>query len=200
MIYEFEGVTPIVHESSFVHPQACVLGDVIIGKDVYIGPFATLRGDFGSIEIKDGCNVQESCTVHMFPGVKVVLEESAHIGHGAIVHGAHIGRNAMVGMNAVVMDDVDVGEESIIGALAMVKAEMRIPPRSLVVGNPAKIIKQVSEDMVKWKTMGTEIYQALPKRMQAGLKESQASSKDQWRHFNPIEDHEYQIWKKSRKG
>ncbi len=162
MFFEFEGYIPVVHPTAFVHPQAVVTGNVIIGAEVYIGPGAALRGDWGSIVIEDGCNVQENCTLHMFPGLGVRLEESAHIGHGAVIHGAAIGRNAMVGMNAVVMDRAEVGAESIIGALAFVKAEMQIPPRSLVVGNPARILRQVSDQMLAWKTEGTRLYRQLP--------------------------------------
>lgn len=153
---------PVVHPSAFVHPQAAVTGNVVIGKDVYIGPGAALRGDWGGIVIEDGCNVQENCTVHMFPGVTVRLMEGAHIGHGAIIHGATIGRNVLVGMNSVIMDEVEVGDESIIGALSFVAANTKIPPRSLVVGNPGKVIKQVSDDMIAWKTKGTQLYQTLP--------------------------------------
>jgi carbonic anhydrase/acetyltransferase-like protein (isoleucine patch superfamily) len=109
MIYEFNGFRPVIHESSFIHPQAAVTGNVIIGRDVYVGPGAAIRGDWGKIVIEDGCNVQENCTIHMFPGVTVLLRESAHIGHGAIIHGADIGRNCLVGMNAVIMDEVEIG-------------------------------------------------------------------------------------------
>ena len=171
MIYSFKGFVPVVDPSAFVHPQATVTGDVRIGKDVYIGPGAAIRGDWGTIIIKDGGNVQENCTIHMFPGKTVVLEESAHIGHGAIIHGAAIGRNVLVGMNAVLMDDVVVEEESIIGALAFVRAGEKIPRRSLVVGNPAKIVKQVSDEMIAWKTEGTKIYQGLPKDLRDTLQE-----------------------------
>ena len=167
MIYAFKGFIPVVHPSAFVHPQAVITGNVIIGKDVYIGPGAALRGDWGGIEIADGCNVQENCTIHMFPGVTVRLEESAHIGHGAIIHGAHIGRNCMIGMNAVIMDDVHIGEESIVGALSFISANTQIPRRSLVVGNPGKVIKEVSDEMIAWKTKGTALYQALPQEMRA---------------------------------
>ncbi len=165
MIYSFKGFVPVVHESSFVHPQAAVTGNVIIGRDVYIGPGAALRGDWGGIIIEDGCNVQENCTVHMFPGVTVLLKAGAHIGHGAIIHGATIGRNCLVGMNSVIMDNVDLGDECIVGALTFIKADEKIPARSLVAGNPGKIIKQVSDEMIAWKTAGTRLYQSLPKDM-----------------------------------
>jgi carbonic anhydrase/acetyltransferase-like protein (isoleucine patch superfamily) len=162
MVYSFKGFIPVIHESSFVHPQAAVTGNVIIGKDCYIGPGAAIRGDWGEIILEDGCNVQENCTVHMFPSKTIVLKAGAHIGHGAIVHGANIGKNCLVGMNAVLMDDVDLGDESIVGALAFVKAGMKIPPRSLLVGNPAEIIRTVSDEMLDWKTKGTQLYQKLP--------------------------------------
>lgn len=170
MFYEFKGFVPVVHPSSFVHPQAVVTGNVIIGKDVYIGPCAALRGDWGGIIIEDGCNVQENCTVHMFPGVTVLLKEGAHIGHGAVIHGATIGRNVLVGMNSVIMDNVEIGDECIIGALSFIKAHEIIPRRSLVVGNPARIIKEVSDDMIEWKTKGTQIYQNLPQELYTSLK------------------------------
>lgn len=165
MFYSFKRFIPVVHPSAYVHPQAVVTGNVVIGKDVYIGPGAALRGDWGGIEIHDGCNVQENCTIHMFPGVTVVLEAGAHIGHGAIIHGARVGANCMVGMNAVVMDEVELGEGSIVGALSFVPAKMKVPPRSLLVGNPAKIIKEVSDEMLQWKTQGTALYQTLPEEM-----------------------------------
>ena len=160
--YEFNGIKPVADPSAFVHPQATVTGNVIIGKKVYIGPGCALRGDWGKIVISDGCNVQENCTVHMFPGVTVLLKEAAHIGHGAIIHGATIGRNCLVGMNAVIMDEVDLGDECIVGALALIRQGEKIPARSLVAGNPAKIIKTVSDEMIHWKTEGTRLYQQLP--------------------------------------
>jgi phenylacetic acid degradation protein len=169
MIYAFNGIVPVVHESAFVHPQATVTGNVIIGRNVYIGPGAAIRGDWGQIIIEDNCNVQENCTVHMFPGTTVRLKEMAHIGHGAIIHGATIGRNVLVGMNAVIMDRVDIGDECVIGALSFIKADEVIPARSLVVGNPHKIIRQVSDDMVAWKTEGTQIYMQLPADCHATL-------------------------------
>ncbi len=171
MIFRFKDFIPVIHESSFVHPLAAVTGNVIIGKDCYIGPGAAIRGDWGEIILEDGVNVQENCTIHMFPGKSIVLEESAHIGHGAIIHGANIGRNVLVGMNAVIMDGSYIGEGSIVGALAFVKAESKIPARSLLVGNPAKIIKEVSDEMLAWKTAGTKLYQRLPADCYEGLEE-----------------------------
>ena len=171
MIYQFESYIPVVHESSFVHPQAAVTGNVIIGKNCYIGPGAALRGDWGQIILEDGCNVQENCTIHMFPGTTVLLKEGSHIGHGAIIHGATIGKNCLVGMNAVLMDNVVLGDESIVGALSFVKQGETIPARSVVAGNPARIIKQVTDEMLTWKTEGTELYQQLPAQCHKSLKE-----------------------------
>jgi phenylacetic acid degradation protein len=193
MIYEFEGFIPVVHPSSFVHPLAAVTGNVIIGKNVYIGPGAAIRGDWGQITIKDGCNVQENCTIHMFPGVEVLLEEGAHIGHGAIIHGARVGKNSLVGMNAVLMDEVVVEEECIIGALAMVPAKMHIPRRSLVVGNPAKVIKEVSDEMMDWKTEGTNLYQQLPAHCHQHLKEVEPLTEPEANR--PKQAKVYDIWK-----
>jgi len=172
MIYSFKGFTPVVDVSSFIHPQAVVTGNVIIGKDVYIGPGAAIRGDWGEVIINNGCNVQENCTIHMFPGKSAVLLENAHIGHGAIIHGATIGQNSLVGMNSVLMDEAEIGSNCIIGALCFVKAKMVIPDRSLVVGNPAKIMKEVTDEMIEWKTKGTKLYQTLPKDCQNELLES----------------------------
>lgn len=172
-IYQFKNHIPIIHPSSFVHPLAAVTGNVIIGKNCYIGPGAAIRGDWGEIILEDGVNVQENCTIHMFPGKSITLKESAHVGHGAIIHGANLGRNCMIGMNAVIMDDAEIGEESIIGAMTFIKAETKIPARSLVVGNPGKIIKKVSDEMITWKTAGTRLYQQLPKDCHESLKEVQ---------------------------
>ncbi|HEX9510613.1 MAG TPA: transferase hexapeptide repeat family protein [Puia sp.] len=165
MIYEFKGIKPVIDPSSFIHPQAAVTGNVRIGKNVYIGPGAAIRGDWGQILIEDGCNVQENCTIHMFPGTTVWLKEGAHIGHGAIIHGAIIGRNCLVGMNSVILDNAEIGDECIIGALSLVRTGEKIPGRSMVVGNPAAIIKTVSDEMIRWKTEGTALYQALPGEM-----------------------------------
>jgi phenylacetic acid degradation protein/carnitine operon protein CaiE len=165
MIYAFKDFIPVIHESAFVHPQAAVTGNVVIGRNVYIGPGAAIRGDWGGIIIKDGCNVQENCTIHMFPGTMVILEENAHIGHGAIIHGANIGKDCMVGMNAVIMDNVILGEGCIVGSLSFVKAGETFAGRSLIVGNPAKMVKQVTDEMLDWKKAGTKLYQQLPNQM-----------------------------------
>lgn len=169
MLYSYKGYKPVIHESAYIHPLAAVTGNVIIGKDVYIGPGAAIRGDWGKIIIEDGCNVQENCTIHMFPGTTVLLEKGAHVGHGAIIHGAHLGENCLIGMNAVVMDNVKIGAGCIVGALTFVKEGMQIPDRKVVVGNPAKIIKDVSDEMLKWKTEGTGWYQRLPKELHETL-------------------------------
>lgn len=194
MFYSFNGFKPVVHESSFVHPQAAVTGNVIIGKDCYIGPGAALRGDWGQIILEDGCNVQENCTIHMFPGITVLLKEGAHIGHGAIIHGSTIGKNCLVGMNAVIMDSVELGNECIVGALTFIKQDEKIPARSLVAGNPGKIIRQVSDEMLTWKTEGTKLYQALPKEMFDGWKECEPL-RDIPEGLS-IQNKSYQPWKK----
>lgn len=192
-VYQFNGFTPVVKKSSFIHPKASVTGNVIIGEDVYVGPGAAIRGDWGQIIIEDGCNVQENCTIHMFPGTTVTLKKGAHIGHGAIIHGATIGENCLIGMNSVIMDDVVIEKECIIGALCFVPANMHIPARSLVVGNPAKIIKEVSDEMIAWKTKGTQLYQALPRDCHEGLieceplEEIEANRPDQEKLFETWE-------------
>jgi phenylacetic acid degradation protein/carnitine operon protein CaiE len=194
LIYKFKNFIPVVHESSFVHPQATVTGNVIIGKNCYIGPGAALRGDWGAIILEDGCNVQENCTIHMFPGITVLLKEGSHIGHGAVIHGATIGKNCLVGMNSVVMDNVVLGEECIVGALSFVKEGEVFENRSLIVGNPAKKIKEVSDEMITWKTKGTQLYQSLPKEM-----------KEEWQvcepllelpSHRPLQEQLYENWKK----
>lgn len=192
MIYSFKGFIPVIHDTAFVHPQAVVTGNVTIGAKVYIGPGAALRGDWGEIVIEDGCNVQENCTIHMFPGKPAILRKNAHIGHGAIIHGAEIGENCMVGMNAVIMDDVVMGKESIIGALAFVKSGEIIPSRSLFVGNPAKIVKQVSDEMMAWKTKGTELYQTLPEDCRNSLIETEPLR--ELPNDRPSQDKLFQVW------
>lgn len=194
MIYSFKGFIPVVHETAFVHPQATVTGNVIIGKHCYIGPGAALRGDWGGIILEDGCNVQENCTIHMFPGVTVVLKEGAHIGHGAVIHGATVGRNCLVGMNSVIMDKVQLGDECIVGALSFIKEGEVFEARSLIVGNPARKIKEVSNEMITWKTKGTQLYQSLPADMQnewtlcEPLREIPAD--------RPAQERLYENWKK----
>jgi carbonic anhydrase/acetyltransferase-like protein (isoleucine patch superfamily) len=197
-IYSYKNYKPVIHKSAYIHPLAAVTGNVIIGKDVYIGPGAAIRGDWGKIVIKDGCNVQENCTIHMFPGVTVTLEEGAHVGHGAIIHGSHLGKNCLIGMNAVIMDNVKIGSGCIVGALTFIKEGMEIPDRKVVVGNPAKIVKDVSDEMLKWKTEGTGWYQRLPKELHETLKECEPlrevpeNRKDQ--------NSDYETWGKSKGG
>ncbi len=198
MIYSFRGIVPQIDPTAFIHPQAAVTGDVVIGKNVYVGPGAAIRGDWGKIIIEDGCNVQENCTVHMFPGITVTLNEGAHIGHGAIIHGASIGRNSLIGMNAVLMDEVEIGEECIVGALCFIKTGEKIARRSLVVGNPGKIIREVSDDMIAWKTKGTALYQQLPAECFASLRPVPYETE---RNTEPSDENPadaYQIWKKSQ--
>lgn len=160
-VYSWDGITPVIDPAAFVHPEAVVIGDVLIGPLSYVGPGAVLRGDFGRIILQKGSNVQETCVVHSFPGKDVVIEEAGHIGHGAVLHGCHIGRNAMVGMNAVVMDEARIGENTIVAAMAFVKAGAEIPAGSLVVGSPARVIRALSPQEIEWKRMGTGVYQQL---------------------------------------
>lgn len=197
MIYAFKGFIPVVHPSSYVHPLAAVTGNVIIGKDCYIGPGAALRGDWGGIEIHDGCNVQENCTIHMFPGEQVILESSSHVGHGAVIHGAHLQSNCMIGMNSVVMDRAVIGSGSIIGAMTFVPADMVIPDRKIAVGNPAKVIKDVSDRMLDWKTKGTALYQTLPQDMHTHLEEVEALTEIP--DDRPSQDKLYEVWETVKK-
>jgi phenylacetic acid degradation protein len=197
-IFEFDGYKPVVDRSAFIHPNATVTGNVIIGKDVYIGPGAAIRGDWGQIIIEDGCNVQENCTIHMFPGVTVLLKEGAHIGHGAIIHGGTIGKNVLVGMNSVVMDNVVIGDNCIIGALCFVPADMVIPERSVVVGNPAKIVKEVSDEMLAWKTKGTALYQQLPADCYRSLKPCEPLRR--MPAYRPVQQDVYKTWEENKKG
>ncbi len=193
MIFEFDGFKPVIHPSAYIHPQANVTGNVFIGKDVYVGPGAAIRGDWGRIIIEDGCNVQENCTIHMFPGTTVTLKKAAHIGHGAVVHGATIGENSLIGMNAVLMDDVVIGKECIVGALCFVPAKMEIPDRKIVVGNPAKIVKDVSDKMAEWKTIGTKLYQQLPQDCRDSLKPCEPLTEPE--PNRPEQEAKYKIWK-----
>lgn len=191
-VYSFNGFIPVVHESSFIHPKASVTGNVIIGKDVYIGPGAAIRGDWGMIVIEDGCNVQENCTIHMFPGTTVTLKKGAHIGHGAIIHGGTIGENCLIGMNSVIMDDSIIEKECIIGALSFVAAKSHFSERSLIVGNPAKKIKDVSDEMISWKTKGTSLYQALPAECKDSLIECEPLRKIE--PNRPTQESMYTTW------
>jgi len=172
--YSIDGVTPVVHPLSFVHPSAVLIGDVIIGPGCYIGPCASLRGDFGRIIIGAGANVQDSCIIHGFPEHDTVIEDDGHIGHGAILHCCHIGRNALVGMNAVVMDKARVGESAIVAAMAFVKAGMVVPPGCLVAGTPAKIVRELSAQEMAWKVEGTGLYQQLARRSAESMRETEA--------------------------
>ncbi|MEM9339343.1 MAG: transferase hexapeptide repeat family protein [Bacteroidota bacterium] len=196
MIYEFNGLKPVISKSSFVHPLAAVTGDVIIGEDVYVGPGAAIRGDWGRIIIENGCNVQENCTIHMFPGITITLSESAHIGHGAIIHGAQLGKNVLIGMNAVIMDQAVIGDESIVGALSFVKSKEVFDARSLIVGNPARKIKEVSDEMIAWKTEGTQLYQQLPEACFATLKACEPLQEPE--PNRPIASASYKTWNETK--
>lgn len=191
-IFEFNGYKPVIHKSAFIHPNATVTGNVTIGKDVYVGPGAAIRGDWGEIIIEDGCNVQENCTIHMFPGTTVTLKEGAHIGHGAIIHGGTIGRNSLIGMNSVVMDNCVIGDECVVGALCFVPADIVIENRKVVVGNPAKVIKDVSDEMISWKTEGTKLYQQLPKDCYDSLKPCEPLRRQP--AYKPKQQDVYKTW------
>ena len=171
-VYAIDGIVPVVDPTAYVHPSAILIGDVIIGPGCYVGPCASLRGDFGRLILERGANVQDTCVMHGFPGTDTVVEEDGHIGHGAVLHGCRIKRNALVGMNAVIMDNVVIGEEAIIAASAFVKAGVEIPPRVLVAGVPAKVIRPLSEDEIRWKGQGTATYQDLTRRCLATLHET----------------------------
>ncbi|MFC6668709.1 phenylacetic acid degradation protein PaaY [Marinobacterium aestuariivivens] len=173
-IYRIDGLTPVVDPSAYVHPTAVLIGDVIVGPGCYVGPNASLRGDFGRLVLEEGSNVQDNCVMHGFPDTDTVVEVDGHIGHGAILHGCRIGRNALVGMNAVVMDGAQIGAESIVAANAFVKAGFECPPRSMLVGSPAKVLRTLSDDEVRWKSQGTAEYQLLTRRCQASLEPCEA--------------------------
>ena len=175
-VFAVNGVTPVVDPSAFVHPSAVLIGDVIVGARCYVGPAASLRGDFGRIEMRAGANVQDSCVMHGFPGTDTVVEEEGHIGHGAILHGCVVRRNALVGMNAVINDNAEVGESAIVAAMAFVKAGMIIPPRMLAAGVPAKIVRALTEQELAWKVEGTQSYQELTRRSLATMVETEPLS------------------------
>jgi len=175
-VFAINGVTPVVDPSAFVHPSAVLIGDVIVGAGCYLGPAASLRGDFGRIDVRAGANVQDGCVMHGFPGTDTVVEEGGHIGHGAILHGCVVRRNALVGMNAVVNDNAEVGESAIVAAMAFVKAGMIVPPRTLVAGVPARIVRALSEQELAWKIEGTQSYQELTRRSLATMVETEPLS------------------------
>jgi carbonic anhydrase/acetyltransferase-like protein (isoleucine patch superfamily) len=196
-IFEFNGYKPVIDSSAFVHPNATVTGNVVIGADVYVGPGAAIRGDWGKIIIERGCNVQENCTIHMFPGTTVLLKEGAHIGHGAVVHGATLGKNCLIGMNSVIMDEVVIGDECIVGALSFVPAQTVFEKRKVIVGNPAKAVKDVSDEMIAWKTKGTALYQQLPKDCHDTLRPCEPLRRPA--PFDKEQQKEYTIWAKNKK-
>lgn len=169
--YSIDGVIPVVSPKAYVHPTAVLIGDVIIEEGVYVGPFAALRADFGRIHLKKNSNIQDSCTVHGFGGSVTVIEEYGHIGHGAILHGCHIGKNVLVGMNSVILDEADIGENTIIGANSTVKAKAQIPANVLALGSPAKVIRALDEKEIAWKSDGTAQYIELTERSLNTLKE-----------------------------
>jgi phenylacetic acid degradation protein len=173
-VYEIDGVRPVVHPSAYVHPSAVLIGDVIVGPRCYIGPLASLRGDFGRLVLEEGANLQDTCVMHGFPEDDTVIEIDGHIGHGAVLHGCRVGRNAMVGMNVVVMDKAVVGAESIVAAMSFVKAGMVIPPRSMVMGMPAKVVRALTDEEVRWKSFGTTQYHELAVRSLATMREVEA--------------------------
>lgn len=169
-VYGFEGVVPVVHPSAYVHPSAVLIGDVIVGPRCYVAAGAVMRGDFGRIELREGANLQDNCVVHSLPDFDCVMEPDAHIGHGAVIHGCHVGRNALVGMNAVVMDRARVGESAIVAAMAFVKAGGEIPPRVLAAGVPARVVRELTEADLRGKRAGTALYHVLAERSAAGLR------------------------------
>ncbi len=171
-VYAIDGIVPVVDPTAYVHPSAVLIGDVIVGPDCYVGPCASLRGDFGRLILERGSNLQDTCVMHGFPGTDTVVEEDGHIGHGAVLHGCRVGRNALVGMNTVIMDNAVIGESSIVAAAAFVKAGVEIPPRMLVAGVPAKAIRPLTDEEMRWKSAGTATYQDLTRRSLATMEET----------------------------
>lgn len=198
MIQSFKGMVPVVHPSAFVHPNAVVIGHVTIGADCFVGAGAVLRGDWGRIELSEGCNVQENCVVHMFPGTTVHMAAGAHVGHGAIIHGAQLGAQCLIGMNAVIMDDVQVGAGCIVGALSFLKAGSIWPDRRIIAGNPAKEIGPVSDDMYAHKVEGTSLYQQLPQDCHDALREATPLTEAQ--DNRPASFPQFETWQQRRKG
>jgi len=171
-VYAIDGIVPVVDPTAYVHPSAVLIGDVIVGPDCYVGPCASLRGDFGRLILERGSNLQDTCVMHGFPGTDTVVEEDGHIGHGAVLHGCRVGRNALVGMNAVIMDNAVIGEASIVAASAFVKAGAEMPPGMLIAGMPAKAIRPLSDEEMRWKSSGTATYQDLTRRSLATMEET----------------------------
>ena len=168
-VYAFEGLRPVVHPTAFVHPTAVLIGDTEVGAGCYVGPNASMRGDFGRLVLRAGANLQDSCTIHGFPGRDVVVEEAGHIGHGAVLHGCQVGRNALIGMNTVIMDNAEVGENCIVGAMSFVRAGAVLQPGTLWAGVPARLMREVTAAELEWKHRGTLEYQALAERCRIGL-------------------------------
>ncbi len=173
-VWSINGVTPVVDPTAFVHPSAVLIGDVLVGAGCYIGPAACLRGDFGRIDVRAGANLQDCCVMHGFPSTDTIIEEDGHIGHGAILHGCIVQKNALVGMNAVVNDNAVIGESAIVAAMAFVKAGMVVPPRTLVAGVPATVVRALTEQELAWKVEGTLSYQDLARRSLATMVETTA--------------------------
>jgi phenylacetic acid degradation protein len=175
-VFSFDGVIPVVDPSAFVHPSAVLIGDVIVGPRCYVGPLASLRGDFGRLVMEDGSNLQDSCVMHSFPGQEAIIEANAHVGHGAVLHGCRVGRNALVGMNAVIMDKAEIGANSFVAACAFVKQGLQVPANSLVAGVPAKVVRELTPEELAWKANGTRLYQLLAERSQHAMQECAALS------------------------
>ena len=174
--YEFEGLVPVVHPTAYVHPTAVLIGDVIVGPNVYIAPLASLRGDYGRLILEKGANLQDCCIMHGYCDMDTVVEEDGHIGHGAVLHGCMIKRNALVGMNSVIMDGAVIGENSLVAAMSFVKAGFAGESNQLLVGSPAKVIREVTEQDLHWKGLNTQEYQALAKRSALSMNEVQPLS------------------------
>jgi phenylacetic acid degradation protein len=173
-VYSIDGITPVVDPSAYVHPSAVLIGDVIVAARAYIGPCACLRGDFGRILVEEGANIQDTCMLHGFPGKDTVVGAEVTLGHGAVLHGCVVRRGALVGMNAVVNDNAEVGEEAVVAALAFVKAEQKIPARSLAAGIPARVLRSLSEQELRWKKDNMHLYQNLARRSAATMQEVEA--------------------------
>ena len=169
-VYSIDGMTPVVDASAYVHPSAVLIGDVIVGAGCYVGPMASLRGDFGGIRVRAGANIQDGCIMHGFPGTDTVVEENGHVGHGAVLHSCVVGRDALIGIHAVINDDAVIGESAIVAANSFVKAGMVVPPRTLVAGTPAKIVRELSDQDIEWKRSGTASYHELTRRCLATMR------------------------------